>query len=184
MSSSLYLRDRGFSIVETVLAVCLLVSLAALVAPGLVADPKDGDAGAAMAECRDIGAALLRYQRHTGMNPCGFAGAAGYTWLQGPGAAPSFASLPKGEVGHLEWFLIRNQMGGGKAWTGPYLDDLREDPWGRRYVVYVRAWWPDDAGQGDLGQQAWVLSAGPDGIVQTRPDDLVPAGDDVGLTMD
>lgn len=59
-------------------------------------------------------------------------------------------------------------------WSGPYLDDLPPDPWGRAFVVTV-------AGFPDARQRVWILSAGPNGRLETTSRDHAPHGDDIGL---
>jgi hypothetical protein len=47
----------------------------------------------------------------------------------------------------------------GRGWNGPYVDMLTTDPWGRRYC--------SNLGLADAGSSAVVLSAGPNGKVET-----------------
>ena len=54
------------------------------------------------------------------------------------------------------------------------------DPWGHAYVISVGA--VELGGQPiSPGAQAWVLSAGPNGILETTPDAVVLGGDDRGF---
>lgn len=193
---SLHLRQRGLSAVETILIFTLVMTVAALVVPKATESIEDRAHPRAFDGCTDISKALLQYRADTGREPIGFEGKPTYTWLRGIGAAPEFGFAPPGQAGSLEWFLNGNVMGGGSAWSGPYLPGLRADPWGRRYVVFVRAWWPkqeneDDEAEAaertaadDLAPRAWVLSAGPDGLIETRPFDVVPVGDDIGILIE
>ena len=63
-----------------------------------------------------------------------------------------------------------------KGWRGPYLENVAgADPWGHRYainLVFLRA---------SDGRDTVVLSAGPNGIVETPFEDqsIVPGGDDI-----
>ncbi len=68
----------------------------------------------------------------------------------------------------------------GRAWNGPYLATLGLDPWGHAYVISVGA---VELGGRPIspGAQAWVLSAGPNGILETTPDAVVLGGDDRGF---
>ncbi|MFQ5827577.1 MAG: hypothetical protein ACE5JD_00280 [Candidatus Methylomirabilia bacterium] len=89
------------------------------------------------------------------------------------------------------------------SWQGPYMEPITADPWNQAYVINVlplmfaeaitagvgAAGTPDavtgaiETG-GDLGY-AWVLSVGPDRLLQTRLTDsvLAPATDDVGQNL-
>jgi hypothetical protein len=61
---------------------------------------------------------------------------------------------------------------GGVGWKGPYLSSYDTDPWGNAYVINT----PDL----ETTNKVYVLSAGPDGILQT-PTDASPANDDIGV---
>ena len=185
---SLHLRERGLSAVETILIFTLLMTVAALVVPQATETIEDRTQPRAFDGCSEISRALLQYRADTGREPIGFEGKPTYRWLRTSGAAPEFGFSPPGQVGSLEWFLNGNVMGGGSAWSGPYLSSLRPDPWGRRFIVYVGAWWPKEEREtpspDELPLRAWVLSAGADGIIETRPTDVVPVGDDIGILIE
>ena len=184
-----HLEQRGLSVVETTLVLTLLAMLAAIVFPHVTRRIEKGDTPQAVADCHRIAGALALFRADTGFAACGFKGAPTYGWLRGVGTAPHFEHRPEGNAGSLAWFLNENLMGGGLEWHGPYLPDLRPDPWGRHYVVFVKPWWPErDDRRSSLVSarpaQVWVLSAGPDGVLQTRADDLAPVGDDVGVIVE
>ena len=65
-----------------------------------------------------------------------------------------------------------------RAWRGPYLSKDPTDPWGRKYVVNVETLKP-----GLTMRDVLVLSAGPDGVIQTKlnqdPGSFVRGGDDI-----
>jgi len=73
---------------------------------------------------------------------------------------------------------------GPRAWKGPYLDAIpATDPWGRSYLVNIANADPNIEGS---TTQKWVIviSAGPDGNIDTAADSVVNtnpavAGDDV-----
>jgi type II secretory pathway pseudopilin PulG len=75
--------------------------------------------------------------------------------------------------------------GSALGWSGPYLpvERLLPDPWGNRFLVNIGA----GAEAGTPPGAVWVLSAGPNGIVETPF--LQPAaharlgGDDVGVRV-
>jgi hypothetical protein len=120
--------------------------------------------------------------------------------LTGPGSAPADGAPPARwglasvAVDSLENQLQRNQPGGDPspakryatggrfAWRGPYLRTLGEDPWGNQYVVNVGKLQP---GQ---NRQAWVISAGPNGTIDTpfdatTTDAAALGGDDIGARL-
>lgn len=90
----------------------------------------------------------------------------------------------------MERHLIKNkpaglderkyQTAGKNAWKGPYLPLVKEDPWGRKYLVNI--------GKGDFTtgtpKAVFVISSGPNGVLETLSDlnaagTLTPGGDDI-----
>jgi prepilin-type N-terminal cleavage/methylation domain-containing protein len=63
-------------------------------------------------------------------------------------------------------------------WKGPYIAKLGPDPYGNAYIIHVGAMQkngsPISSGRG------WILSAGPDGNLDTPPAASVISGDDIG----
>lgn len=73
---------------------------------------------------------------------------------------------------------------GLRAWRGPYLEKIAEDPWGHRYLVNIKNADPD----ADSKKTVWALSAGPNGRIETDPNSLTdsaptPGGDDVAVRI-
>jgi hypothetical protein len=56
-----------------------------------------------------------------------------------------------------------------------YLSEDKSDPWGNVYVI--------NAFNFGNSMPVWVISAGPDGILQTGPDDTALVGDDIGVRI-
>lgn len=52
-------------------------------------------------------------------------------------------------------------------WNGPYLQEVGADPWGNAYVINIVSAYDNDKNSKLL---CYVLSAGPDGIIQTDSD--------------
>jgi len=74
---------------------------------------------------------------------------------------------------------------GRLRWRGPYLGRFGLDPWGRTYIAYVGAM--EASGKkvsGSSGQHSgWILSAGPNGSLDTLPSSNSLAGDDRGFVF-
>lgn len=74
------------------------------------------------------------------------------------------------------------------TWKGPYLSEANADPWGNTYLIGAKNFEKNDL-------PVWIISAGPDGVLQTPIDSpvcmdgksldpgtgLVAAGDDICL---
>lgn len=113
--------------------------------------------------------------------------------MVGPGSVPGVGgggdaawarSATGDEVVSLDDHLVTNAAGHQgrqtsgllrRGWRGPYLcTPIGSDPWGRRYAVNVGS-------RPDTGHAVVVLSAGPNGLIETPFAALVPTpgGDDV-----
>lgn len=97
--------------------------------------------------------------------------------------------------------LVANYRTNGLNWKGPYSKTVHQDPWGRNYVVLARAasfrlpggaetaaTIPADPTTTTLAVTAtpfyyWVLSAGPDGRLDTTQTSSELVGDDVGVIV-
>ena len=90
--------------------------------------------------------------------------------LLGPGVAPRRCPATT-----RPWSdLLRENGFGVQGWTGPYLEQLVADPWGQSYVITVE-------GFADQRRHVWVISAGPNGKLDTGARDGAPHGDDVAI---
>jgi type II secretion system (T2SS) protein G len=139
-----------------------------------VLDPESRRAREAISE---LMRGLDDYRADTGHIPRGLESQQNYGWLRGPGAEPRMTPRPSGEPGLLEWFLEKPFMAGDAAWQGPYVERLQRDPWGRCFlVVFPRA---EQLEGVPRPPACMVVSAGPDGVIQSDLVSLRPAGDDL-----
>lgn len=77
-----------------------------------------------------------------------------------------------------------------KAWKGPYIGRLGLDPWGHAYIAHIGAMQKKGCPVGSTGTppactapaagRGWILSAGPDGNLDTGPNATQLANDDIG----
>jgi prepilin-type N-terminal cleavage/methylation domain-containing protein len=76
-------------------------------------------------------------------------------------------------------------------WNGPYISKLSEDPWGFTYIIHIGAMQrngcpvsstgvPPACTAVAAGTQGWILSSGPDGVLDTAPTSTARLGDDIG----
>ena len=77
----------------------------------------------------------------------------------------------------------------GINWRGPYASSLVKcDPWGHNYLVFVYAMYTPTTNCGSCNQgvaspklYGWILSAGPNGLIETPGTSDTLLGDDIGL---
>lgn len=201
-------RNRGFTLVEVTV---LLAVVGVLV--GLLASPIDDRLQRSrLARTRDdveqIGRAVVSFYRDNGSfpRPQGVIEARPGTALLGgpisdappPGATPPAAAWTSSPLDLLSALPTRNRRGyesndpdGRVGWAGGYLSsDIREDPWGHAYLINVFYLDPEgdleDLDGTPLGA-VYVLSAGPNGLVETplyQPRARASVyGDDIGCRL-
>jgi prepilin-type N-terminal cleavage/methylation domain-containing protein len=184
--------EAGFTLIEVVVVVAVIAILAAVLTPYITKYIDDSKIAKARNEVQVIGGAMTNFYKDTGVwpsrNATGGAVAVLYTGTVTPAAAAIFTANPpvtpavnnwNGAVAPLDNSLLSNGTGnaypanGDMQWRGPYAGSaLPADPWGKPYVLNVAAAGP-----------LWVLSAGPNGKVQTARTDNVVAGDDIGFRV-
>ena len=99
---------------------------------------------------------------------------------------------PRKNNGYYHLAAIKRYKDG--RWKGPYLSNLGVDPYGKAYIVHVGAMEkggcpvgstgiPPDCFTPARGAKGWILSAGPNGILETPPNATELVGDDVGMIL-
>lgn len=159
-----------------VLGLGLLLALAGVVGPGVADTLGEGRETSALKQLQGIVDGLRSYSHDTLTLPTGIKGRTDVSWLYGPGVLPldnPFAD--GGSARPLSDALLDSTMG-GMGWDGPYIDGLSADPWGQALLVNVD-------GLVNGREQALVLSAGPDGVVDTSPTARKAGGDDIILLL-
>jgi len=170
-------RGKGPGYLEALVAMSILVSLSGVLMPAVGEQVGQARVDQAYAEMIDIAKGLAQYSRDTLYLPTGVQGRTNVAWMYGPGEIPAGQQFGSGgEARPLQDALSNNTMG-GDAWAGPYGGTLAADPWGHAYLVNVDGWV-------NAREHAVVVSAGPDGIVQTLPISSAPSGDDLLYVMD
>ena len=161
---------------EGLAALSVLLALSGVLMPAIGEEVVESRENAALSDLHDIAAGLAGYARDTHFLPTGVEGRTNVAWLYGPGNVPAGNPFSGGgEARPLDDALLNDSMGRSQ-WAGPYTTGLHADPWGHCYLVNVEGWLTET-------ETAMVLSAGPDGVVQTQPDAWQPAGDDLMLVV-
>jgi prepilin-type N-terminal cleavage/methylation domain-containing protein len=191
---------KGFTLIEIIVVLGVIAVLTAILAPIVVnyigqAKDRRGDA-----DVQTIGTAVLAFNSDTKEWPIWAVGTAvrptntAYEVLNGEaGSVPALAAgvsaawtTALGSSDSIDDQLITNDPAypttttGTKAWLGPYLERVSEDPWGNRYYIVVKFLKPGISGATNA---AYVISAGPDGEIDTAfemaPGAFIIGDDDV-----
>ncbi len=201
-------RDAaGFTLVEVIVVLAVVLLLTGIAVPMISGYMNDGRRARAEAEVKVIASAVTSFYKDVGVWPARSAAGANnvlYTLCSGPTIPTSnpFTNsnnintwLMDGTHGDtLDNHLLTNTPGrsgsgaypttGTVRWRGPYsAGGAPLDPWGRPYLVTVRAGTSTSATN---YKRLFVLSAGPDGAINTAAaltagTDL--AGDDIGIII-
>lgn len=167
---------NGFSAIELIIIIAIFVGLAGVVVPIISQEIQDSKKSHAIADINRIATALNQYIKDTLFFPTGNQGSTTYHYLFTDGAMPQNNIFASGEGVHAAQFLRKGEFG-GKRWKGPYLQSIPADPWGNSYIINVQGFF-------NMGERAVILSAGPDGAVNTQANDSTPGGDDLLLLID
>jgi type II secretory pathway pseudopilin PulG len=115
-----------------------------------------------------------------------------------PGTTSSTGLWAESSVSSMTVHLVRNEVGyrvrdplQPHGWNGPYLSSaVQDDSWGHAYMMNTFWLDPRDIGQDADGTKlgaVWVISAGPNGIIETpfyqARDNARLYGDDIGYRL-
>jgi Type II secretion system (T2SS), protein G len=165
-------ENRG-QIARRIVAAVALCLCAAGLDPAVAAELPDGKLVRAQADLKSIQVALDRFKADYGLWPTRVDGAVSATAtvevlfseggkIASPGTWPVDNPLVYKQL--AGYFVDNDRNYPPKKWKGPYLKETA-DPWGNTYLVGVRNL--------EKSLPVWIISAGPDGILQTPMDSPV-----------
>jgi prepilin-type N-terminal cleavage/methylation domain-containing protein len=178
--------NKGFTLIEFAVVLAIIAILAAILTPVVTAYVDQARDVRGRSDVGALARAVLLYQRDTGRFPIystmanATADSAAADLLVTGGAAPGTSTALNwtGVTSAVDFadFLNVNKLSpmgtgasgtqnlGSVAFRGPYLDSvIQSDPWGNRYTVTAR-----HLKRTAQGTWAFVVSAGPDGIISTN----------------
>ena len=188
----------GLTLIEIIVVLAALAILAALLIPTVLSLPEQAEEARAGNDARAIGEAIYHLQKNLAKWPVYSSSIGGLTVpnatlerLISAGNAPGVSGataewINAANTDDLDDHLATNRLSdatqypttGEFAWRGPYLAEAPEDPWGNRFIVNVRWLQP-----GASPNVVWVLSAGPNKIIETTFAQPSLAGDDIGFRL-
>jgi prepilin-type N-terminal cleavage/methylation domain-containing protein len=185
-------EQKGFTLIEVIVAIAVVAILAGVITPSVIKHLDDAKRARAANDCLVIGSAIGNFYKDVARMPnMNAAGAPNLTLLVSQGNVPTQAT------GITQWNtattaaacdLLSNHLSantpksqtanqyptsGQFSWIGPYQADFPADPWGNRYAVNIGN--SINNTNTALSYAVWVLSAGPNGTVETAYNPNVPA---------
>jgi prepilin-type N-terminal cleavage/methylation domain-containing protein len=179
----------GFTLIELTVVLAVIVTLALILTPSITNFITDSRIARTRKDTQTIAAAIVQFDKDNGFFPQWSAALNGgpgtaankVDLLISPGNIPTVTNAntwTTGTTDTLAHLLLNNtpayttkiatsQFG----WNGPYLSgDIGADAWNNRYMVNVGLIDPT-AGVNGVGgapkNAVWVISAGPDGAIET-----------------
>lgn len=173
-------EQKGFTLIEVIVVAGIIAVLAGILVPLIFKEIDESKITRASADVRSISSALIVLKKDTGQWPITASCTPTVTLLQGGGTLPTFA-LPSWNTAGEGWFqdyltMDTNGCWPGGIWKGPYMASVPADPWGNRYVINADAFLSPTTA-------IWIISAGPNGVVDTDVGDTVKAQDDIALRL-
>jgi type II secretory pathway pseudopilin PulG len=197
-------KEAGFTLIDVIIVLAIIGTIAGILTPTIARYINNSKIRRATVDVKNIGSAVGDFFNDLGDWPIWANGqdrraaATKISLLTGPGNLPTQTGAPgAGNIDTLENQLLLNAPNGDgtatnrypnpadnpgerNAWRGPYIEQVRSDPWGNAYLVSVRYLWPENISN---NIPVIVLSAGPDGNVDTdfeQPGlNLTIGGDDI-----
>ncbi len=169
---------RGFTLIEVVIVIAVMAILAAVLVPVVGNNIRSARQARAVADAKTIGEAVVRFRQDLGFWPLRNAAGAAVPVLRGPGAFAQAADWLDWNVAptlDMAFHLVSNgaalradaasRAQGLPCWNGPYLSGVSADPWGRPFLANVT--YLEGGPAADASRRVFVLSAGPDGAIDT-----------------
>lgn len=172
-------KQSGFTLVEVIVVAGIIAILAGILVPLILKEIDEARISRAYGDIRSIASAMIVFKKDTGKwpnldNSCNPT----LTTIAGGGNMPANADARSFDTTSLDdfysFFGVDSGCFGSK-WKGPYMTRVPEDPWGNAYISNVGAF--------SGNTPVWILSAGPDGVVQTTALGTDLAGDDIGIIV-
>ena len=187
-------NEKGFTLIEVVVVVAVIAILAAVLTPYITKYIDDSKIAKARNETQVIAAAVTNAYKDLGRWPNRNNATTNFGGLYSGTTAPAPAFLAVASWQNLTpWDTLNNHLvtngrgypapttAGDTKWMGPYATTLPVDPWGRPYVInaanFTSATTPPTP--------VWVLSAGPDGVINTpiATGTIAVLNDDIGFRV-
>lgn len=175
--------EKGFTLVEVLVVAGIIAILAGILVPLILKEIDESRISRAYGDIRAISTAMIIYKKDTGQWPDMHADCNHSVTLLSGGSNLPVGFTEKGfddnTEGFYDTYFVYNDLANTcniPNWKGPYLTSVMGDPWGNSYITNASAF------RSTTGP-IWILSAGPDGVVDTFANSPSLINDDIGLRL-
>ncbi len=191
-------KRKGFTLIEIIVVIACIALLAGILAPLVFKNIEDARIAKARSDIKAIAAGMTQFYSDVGSwptwNDSGVADTIYLLFTTSDGVTldnPPGAYVPaENQRDPMADHLINNNQNypdwdadAGFGWNGSYLDFDGLDPWGNSYLISVVGFFEEENDPQTDFTEVWILSAGPDGTMQTYADESVISGDDIGIRI-
>lgn len=172
-------EQKGFTLIEVIVVAGIIAILAGILVPLIFKEIDESKITRASADVKSISSALIVFRKDTGQWPVTTTCTPTVAMLWGSGTTPTIggAGWNTTDATMLSDYTTSDANNCWPSlWKGPYIGSITKDPWGNRYVINADAFLSTTA-------PIWIISAGPDGVLDTAVDSIVPNNDDVGIRL-
>lgn len=171
--------EKGFTLVEVLVVAGIIAILAGMLVPLILKEIDESKISRAYGDIRSISTAILAFKKDTGMWPDMDANCQHtVTLLRSTGNSPQNVEANNFVTTVESTFndhLVQTPQCYNN-WKGSYIAWVTPDPWGNSYITNASAF-RDDTGP------IWIISAGPNGIIDTPASSDLIMNDDIGLRL-
>ncbi|MSN26298.1 MAG: prepilin-type N-terminal cleavage/methylation domain-containing protein [Geobacter sp.] len=175
-------NSKGFTLIEVIVVAAIIAILAGILVPMIFSQIDESKKSRAVGDTKSIMSSILTFKKDMGKwpisnlpNGC----IENIDMLTSTGNSPNAfpAGWNQANPSTLSEHLVNaNACYPNSVWKGPYMAGIGADPWGNSYMINADSFAiPANA--------VWILSAGPNGGIETTPTDTVPQGDDIGVRL-
>lgn len=174
-------RNAGFTLIEVIVVAGIIAILAGILVPMILKEIDESRITRATADTRSISTAMIVFKKDTAQWPVMDDGCdPNVTFLQGAGNFPSGVAEAGFDTSVMSSYDSHFSTDVNDCyspnWKGPYMAMVTADPWGNRYMTNANSF-------AVAGQPLWIISAGPNGNLDTAANSTTLQGDDIGLRM-
>jgi general secretion pathway protein G len=175
--------SKGFTLIEVIVVAGIIAILAGILVPMILNQIDEARLSKAAGDVRSIYAAIVVFKKDTAQWPVMDANCdPNVTLLTGDGNQPTNLAVMGFDAGVTSSYndhLVTDTNGCYNNWKGTYIAGVTADPWGNTYITNAD-------GFSVAGREVWIMSAGPNGLIDTPVPNLFGAalvGDDIGLRI-